>query len=226
MRSLRISSTQLLLELGCAAARILESYAIRNSKQRWIDKTPNYYAIIEQIDEMFGREAQYVFLVRHPFDSVVSLEEFFGSLSEYHGDPDIARVAMRYGSGRIAWVNYWREVNERILFATSQLASRAFLVRYEDLACCPQAVVPKVLKFLDEPEDKDLIEKAFKVPHDDGFQDNKIRQSHVIHSRSVCRGWSAMNDEERSFLWQIVESLAVSFEYTSSASDLIGTSHE
>ena len=225
MRSLGISRAQLSLELGCAAARILESYAIRNSKQRWIDKTPNYYAIIEQIDEMFDLEAQYVFLVRHPFDSIVSLEEFFGTPSEFHGDPDIARVAMRYGYGRIAWVNYWREVNERILFATSQLGSRAILLRYEDLVSCPQPIVRRLLEFLGEPADQDLIEKAFKVAHDDGFQDNKIRRSNAIYRTSVRRGWGAMNDEERSFVWQLIGSLAGSFGYTSSASDSIGGSH-
>ena len=222
MRSLGVSRTQILMEMGVAAARILESYAIRKSKQRWIDKTPNYYAIIDQIDEMFALEAQYLFLVRHPFDSIISLEEFFGNPSEFHGDPDIVRVAFRYGYGRIAWVNYWREVNERIIFAMSHLGARALLIRYEDLVSHPHGTIHKVLHFLDEPEDDDLIEKAFKVIHDDGFQDSKIRQARDIYRTSVCRGWSAMNEQERAVVWQIVGNLAGSFGYTSSSSGLVG----
>lgn len=214
LRSLDFSRKDLLVEMGNVATHMLDAYTIRKGKQRWIDKTPNYYTILDQIDEMFENESQYLFLVRHPFDSIVSLEEFFGSPSENHEDPEIGRVAERYGYGRYAWVKYWIEANERILLAKESFGSRALLLRYEDLVFQPKDLLASILEFLGESQDLDILARAFQVFHDDGFQDRKIEQAEMIHTRSIYRGWSQINDCEREVIWNFVKNLAVSFGYT------------
>ncbi len=214
MQSLGVSRKQILQSLGSVAASILEDYAKKNGKRRWIDKTPNYYTILDDIDEMFCSKCQYIFLIRHPFDVIISLEEFFGSPSEFHGDPDIARVAVRYGYGRMAWINYWREVNERILLFHSRFDTRAFLLRYEDLVHSPDHSVARVLAFLEEAEEPNIIERALQISHNSGFQDNKIRRSKSVHSSSVGRGWRQMNKKERAIIWRSLASLATSLGYS------------
>ena len=217
LNALGVSQEALLVELGRVASRILETYATQKGKRRWVDKTPNYYTILEQIDAMFEHNAQYVFLTRHPFDSIVSLEEFFGSPSESHSDPEIARVAQRYGYGRLAWAKYWVEVNERILYAKEALGSRALLLRYEDLVRKPTDIVSRVLDFLEESQDPKVVLNAFQVSHDDGFQDSKIKMSSGLHRDSVYRAWNVLKARERSMVWNFVEDLATSLGYTADA---------
>lgn len=217
MRSLGISPKMVLVELGQVASRLLEAYATTIGKPRWVDKTPNYYTILDRIDEMFEHNAQYLFLVRHPFDVIASLEEFFGSPSEFHGDPEIARVAERYGYGRFAWMKYWIEVTERILFAKEMFESRALVLRYEDLVMHPAETVSGIFSFLDEPQDPDAVANAFHISQDEGYQDWKIQQSRGIHDKSVYRGWHAMNTGERATVWRFTRELSESLGYTANA---------
>src|SRR6185437_7753833 len=77
LRSLRLGRQEITAELGRFTRRLMDSYAARCGKMRWVDKTPNYYKILPFIDEMFEQKVLFLFIVRHPLDNVLSLHEFF-----------------------------------------------------------------------------------------------------------------------------------------------------
>ena len=217
LRSIGVPTETLLVELGHVATKLLAAYAARRGKHRWVDKTPNYYTVLDHIDVMLGGQSQYLFMVRHPFDSIASLEEFFGSPSESHPDPEISRVARRYGYGRLAWMKYWLEANERIAFAIESFGPRALLVRYEDLVMSPGSAIARVFEFLGESQQPDVVSRALVASHDEGFQDYKIKHSRTVHTESLHRGWRSLNAGERATVWGFVEGLAESFGYTAEA---------
>ena len=70
--------------------RILGGYANRRNKRRWVDKTPSYYRILDFIEAVFSQDVLYICLVRHPLDTVQSLQDMwlgYGGLELY---PDLS----------------------------------------------------------------------------------------------------------------------------------------
>jgi ribosomal protein L10 len=92
---------------------ILDDYARQCGKSRWIDKTPNYYRYLDFIEELFDGRVLFLFMVRHPFDTIHSLEDF-GRGTYTKLDPDIARHIRAHGTGRVSWAMYWNDVNTRL----------------------------------------------------------------------------------------------------------------
>jgi len=73
LESLGCSIDDLLVDFGRLAGGILGRYASQVGKPRWVDKTPNYYSLLPLIDRMFERNCLYVFITRHPLDTIESL---------------------------------------------------------------------------------------------------------------------------------------------------------
>ncbi len=217
LRTIGVTEKDLLVELGTVFSRMMEAYTVSRKKQLWVDKTPNHYTIIDQIDRMFHNQARYIFLVRNPFDTIVSLEKFFLNLSDNHEDPEIRNVAIRYGNGRMAWAQYWKEVNERILLSVARYGSRTLLIKYEDLVNSTPKIIDQVFDFLSVNREPKVIESALKSIHDLGYQDRSILKTSAVHSNSLFTGWSKMNKTERTIIWNSVSNVASWIGYTEDA---------
>jgi protein-tyrosine sulfotransferase len=189
-----------------------ELYARRCNKRRWADKTPNYYRRLWLIEELFDRQALYVLLVRHPLDSICSLEEFFGT-HLYRNDPDISEVIDRYGAGRYAWAKYWLEVNEVLLAFANSALERTRLITYEALVSEPSLMVKELFEFVGEAYPEDILSKIFRAKRNSGFADTKIEKASSIYADSVGR-WRTWNGKEIDAIWQIVKQLAERLGYS------------
>jgi hypothetical protein len=55
--ALGVSEDMYLAELRGIVERSMGRYLASRGKERWVDKTPNYYRILPFIDRLFGREA-------------------------------------------------------------------------------------------------------------------------------------------------------------------------
>src|SRR6185295_12018587 len=96
LRSLGFSERQIYDELRKVVDAFLGGYAKQHGKRRWVDKTPNYYRLLSFIDELYCGKVLFLFIVRHPFDTMASLESTFG-ISVRYEDPDLARAVQQHG---------------------------------------------------------------------------------------------------------------------------------
>ncbi len=198
-------------DFGRLADTILSRYARRVQKRRWVDKTPNYYRILPLIDAMFRGRCLYLFIIRHPLDTVDSLAHYFADADPE--DPDIARVVKEYGGNNHAWAQYWVDVNQRIAAFRSGHCDRSLVFRYEDLLAAPAQTMSEVFAFIGETLPSDLFDVAFTMPHPTGYEDWKIRRTTRLHSDSIAK-WESWPRNEIVDLWQVVGSTAEAFGYT------------
>jgi hypothetical protein len=152
---------------------VMGQYARRHGKRRWIDKTPNHYKQLSFIDAIFERQVLYLFVVRHPLDTVRSLEQAPYFRPEALVDTVVRSALRRHGHGRRGFAEYWAEVNRTMVTFAPLAGSRARFLRYEDLVADPERCIESVLAFIDEHPAPNLVERAFQRPHDVGFGDWK-----------------------------------------------------
>jgi hypothetical protein len=199
-------------ELRAIVGGVFGEYAARQGKRRWVDKTPNYFRVLPLIDWLFRSTVLYLFVVRHPLDTIDSLERAPYFAADVLEDPDIFSALQRHGRSRSGWARYWLEVNERMASFGATCPSRCHTFRYEDLVFAPQAVLTDLLRFIGEELPSDLVENALTEPHTSGYEDWKIRGTTSIHQTSLDK-WKEWPISEVTALWKIVGPLAESLGY-------------
>ena len=201
--SLDLSTAQVYSHLRAFIVAVMDGYARSHGKARWVDKTPNYYNYLDFIDEIFAEDVNYLFMTRHPFDTIQSLEGW-GRGHYGFDDPEIERHVQANGVGRFSWAKYWRDVNERLLTFAAGHPERCKLFKYEDLIRNPETTLQDILGSIGEVFSPSMIAHAF----DDGprtmkgFGDSKVRRTSGIHSMSIGK-WRDWTSGERDALWRI-----------------------
>jgi hypothetical protein len=139
---------------GAAIAAIYASYAARQGKPRWGDKTPMYMRHLPLLDRLFP-DAQYVHLVRDGRDAAVSfLRMPAGTYTRTWAHPETVD----------AFACLWRtEVAGARALGARAGAGRYLEVRYEDLVATPGEVVAAICAFADLPFDQAMLAYAGEV---------------------------------------------------------------
>ncbi|MCY3023567.1 MAG: sulfotransferase [Planctomycetota bacterium] len=132
-------------ELRQLALRLYEK-AARRPARYFLDKTPRYHLVVEEVIALFP-DAKHVFLWRNPLAVVASVIETFG---------------------RGKWNLYEFKVDlfdglENLLAAYGQCKDRAYALRYEDLVADGPTALKGLLAYLDLPYDGELLESFAKV---------------------------------------------------------------
>src|SRR5215471_42025 len=212
-----------LLSLGCTPEEIrgnirrfidgiMDAYAERACKPRWVDKTPNYYKCLPFIDDIYLGQVLYLVMIRYPLDSIASLDEYFHPTANRE-DPDVARIIKLHGTGRYGWAKYWNEVYERIGWFSRSHPDRSHIIRYEDLVHETETCMHQVFNFIGEEPERADLSRALTMRHTPGYQDDRIRKTSRVHTKSVER-WRKWKTEEALAIWDIVEPIASKFGYT------------
>lgn len=175
-------SNEVILErMGRFAGQFFDDYAEAKGKPRWADKTNHYVNHLETIDRMFGRQPQYVIIVRHGLDVAHSLLKFdWGAVTPYWEQA---------GSRRLGGVKFWRDQNAKIVDFLDQAGERVILIKYEDLTREPEPNVKSIMEFLNEPWSDDLLDYN-RTAHDEGFGDKQAaRQTKISPNSGYYRQW-------------------------------------
>lgn len=221
LQSLGVSQRDFVSRLGDVTRGIMDDYARSRGKARWVDKTPNYVAHLDFIDEMFDANVSYLIQVRHPLDNVASLEDAIYFQDDRLEDPDIKNAVARFGRGRLGWARHWCEVNATLLRWADKARGRAHILRYEDLVMQPLATLEPALDSLGEKIAPEMLSTAFAPRSSGGFGDWKIRCTRAVHSESLDR-WRLWPESDREDVWEIVGNVAASFGYFRPPSALEG----
>jgi hypothetical protein len=141
------------------AAHFHEAYRLAKGKARWADKTPQYAEHLDTLRTLFGPEAQFVFIFRHPMDVAFSVWKRGWSFVESTGDQvvDCCRYVASSGQRQLAFRQRHPDACHVIWY--DQLVRRAETV-LRDLC----------VDFLHEPWDARMLQHH-QVPHDFGCED-------------------------------------------------------
>lgn len=113
----------------------------------FIDKTPRYHLIAEDIMRVFGEGARYVFLWRNPLAVVAS-------------------IVRTWGGGRWKFNAYYVDLFDGLAALTEAYQRRApsaHALRYEDLVEDPRREVAACLRYVGLDPDDDVVERLSMV---------------------------------------------------------------
>jgi hypothetical protein len=210
-------------DLRSLAEAYLSECAASHGKVRWIDKTPNYVTSLSFLEELFGRDAQYIMLVRHPLDTAASLAAMPAFMVDDPEDPVIATSVRRYGRDTAAWVHHWVDMTRAVINFTDSVRDRTRIIRYEDLVHSPADMLSQVLAFLGEARQPelvaDMLARGLAWPHSSGYQDPRIRSTRAVHCASVGK-WKAWPVADIDRLWAIAATCALRLGYSAPTSGL------
>lgn len=132
-----------------AYCMLYNSILEKEGKGFFLDKTPRYYYIIEELADFFP-EAKFIFLWRNPAAVLTSIVKTWSKADWYR-------------------LSEWKEdllnAPQWMLDGIKHLKNRAFVLNYEDLLKNPYGLVENVCKFLAVPFQENIIEYGqFKVP--------------------------------------------------------------
>lgn len=193
---------------------VMGAYCRRERKRRWIDKTPNYYRLLPMIEAIFGSSASFVFLVRHPLDTIQSLREFAPFAADCPEDPDIAALYSKRGRSDESFAWYWTEVTSRLLDFNVQHPANSLILKYEDLVAQPRSSLARVLAHLGEEFEEEMLTAAFfPCRRRAGYGDFKAAMSRSIRGDSVDR-WHTWPEESIRALWLPVKETASRLGYS------------
>jgi protein-tyrosine sulfotransferase len=212
LASMGMSKSDITRELGQLASSIMGGYAQRKGKKRWADKTPSYHRVLDFIDDIFGGQVQYLFMVRHPLDNIESLYANGAYSVVANMDPEVKAAIEAYGAGRYGYAKFWADTNERIYLFASSRESRSRIIRYEDLVARPEEVTSQICAFIGAEYTSSLLQRAFLEPHDVGPHDHAIASTTSIE-RGRTGKWTRWPEREIASLWLIVGTLAERLGY-------------
>jgi len=125
-------------------AMLYEAWTAKEGKERWGDKTPQYYAAMPVLRTIFP-DGQFIHIYRDGRDTALSI------LAAGFGPQNLYTAA-------VGWRRDVRTARE----AGAAMSSEAYFeVRYEDVLTAPEETMREVLDFLGEPFDDDVLRPNF-----------------------------------------------------------------
>ncbi|NVB39421.1 sulfotransferase [Pseudenhygromyxa sp. WMMC2535] len=199
----------------------LDDYAARQGKARWAEKTAFHSFHLPAIRRLCTGHVKFVCLHRHGLDVAVSLRDLVdktgGYVSELH---DYLR---RWPEPLEALTRAWVDVETEI--AELAEGEDAISLRYEDLVEDPEAEVRRLLEFLDEPWDAELLPRALGEAGTMGFGDWKTYARKAIDRSSVGR-WQGLPEPVLAKLAGICNPTLTRLGYEAVEADLEGPDPE
>ena len=218
LSSLGIGSDELYSKLREFVSFFLEQHLKQGGKNRWAEKTAVDAFYIDEIESIFGNNAQFVCLVRHGLDVVSSCHDLTNSnekiIDEFY--PYIQQT--RYLDS--AYANAWVDSTNRLLSFIDKHPDNSCLIRYEDLLADPEFVMKELMQFLNEEWDQDLIDKGPSTVGHIGIGDWKTYEKNGFDKSSVER-WRSMSSSVLKRTAPIVNPLLDLLGYESVNSDSV-----
>ena len=170
------------------AGYFLRGYAQSRGKTRVAEKTPHYVACLDFIEEMFGPEAQYVMLYRHPFDMVMSMVNHY--TIDWH--PVVGQYVAQEPDRYSAYARFWADHVSKMLDFESRHADRCIRVRYEDVVKNTEPTLRRMFDGLNEVWSDEVL-TYYNKQHDLGRGDRKALMQKGI--KPSVDNWRALDAE-------------------------------
>ncbi|MDH4261015.1 MAG: sulfotransferase [Gammaproteobacteria bacterium] len=147
LRSAGIAPETLLGDLRGFVEGYFRQLAGAAGKRRWASKTAIDSFYVAEIEQLFAGHAQFVCIVRHGLDSVLSLKELCDANETYIRE--LHEYIVRYPSPFEAFARLWSGVTEALLDFAGRHAGSTIVLRYEDLVRQPDETLDRLTGFLE-----------------------------------------------------------------------------
>ncbi len=154
---------------------------------RWADKTPAHSLAMDEILQVFP-DALFIHMLRDGVDSVAS-----GKENKLYDN-------LEFASQR--WKSYVTAIGD----FTARHSDRVHVVRYEELARTPEAVVPGVCQFLGLPYDPTMLDDTAQLGkiNDVLTQDHHQNISKPINTSSIGRGRTRLSPDDLKLVQSVI----------------------
>lgn len=164
--------------IASSASYFHEAYRTAKGKARWADKTPQYVFSLDNIGNIFGDKAQFVFIFRNPLDVAYSIWKRGWRFGDYSADA--LENTCLYVADAIT--------RQREFLARNRQACHT--IKYEDLVNRPAKVLQELCDFLHEKWDPNML-TFYDHHHDLGTEDPIVRGTRgFVQSSDNWRAWS------------------------------------
>jgi protein-tyrosine sulfotransferase len=151
LAAMGFTKEHVLQRLRQTVSYFFETYATAQGKPRWADETTSYIDCLDLIDGLYRGTGQFVFVYRHGLEVACSL----GSMQVPAVEPYLDSCD---GDWFVASARYWVVQCEKMLTFQSQHSSQCLELRYEELTRDPEVQAQRILEFLEEPWEEQLLE--------------------------------------------------------------------
>ena len=164
--------------------QLMDKYVQGKGGKRWCEKSTDNVDYAEFLEKLFP-EAQYICLYRSCLDVVYSCIKtsplgFMDELSPY-----VQRQPTNFVA---AVIENWLEKTEKLIRFEKNYLDKSIRVNYEFLVNNPRDELYRLFAFLGEDWNSALSNSIFKVSHDQGPGDSKVKFSSEIRRDSVGNG--------------------------------------
>jgi hypothetical protein len=175
-------------------------YASQNDAARWGDKTPIYASYMPLIHEIFP-DAQFIHIIRDPYDSAISLLEKYEK-KEFH--IDIFFAAQN-------WVRRIRDARSSREFLNE---AQYYELYYEKLVHYPEIELKKICGFINECFEPSMLhhqELANKLISSDSHFFANVRKP--INPSSIGRGRRDLSEQDKRLIEYVASDLIINLGY-------------
>jgi len=192
LQSAGFTREEVLSRLRALAFSFLDEFAANNDRPRWASKTAVDSFYLSKIEELYADHAQFVCVIRHGLDTVLSLDDLCVANEIYI--KELHAYVKQYPRPLEAYAHAWCDVTDGLLNFAEQHADRTMLLRYEDLVVDPDGKTAELFEFLGEPVDDGLLERALAAEMAQGLGDWKTHSRSNIDAASVGRAAELRED--------------------------------
>ena len=187
-----------------------QKHAARDGKTRWVEKTAVDGFYIDEISRLCGDHAYFICITRHGMDVACSMKDWCDKSQVYFSE--LHRYIRRYPRPLEAFCHAWVDVTEGLRNFLSSHPSNAIGIRYEDLVANPEDEIRRVLEFVGEPWDPELLSRALMQKGAQGFSDWKTFSKSQIDAESVDR-WRHLSPATMADLAPIINPTLLEYGY-------------
>jgi len=177
------------LDLMRKASNLHEAFRIGQGKSLWADKTPEYTRCVEEIDALYGHQARFLLIYRHPWDIVHSIWKRGWRLNE---TGDVFESALAYTRDTIAHMRAFEK-------AQPERTSR---ILYSDLCADAEATLTPAMAKLGLSYHPEMLNFGSNN-HNWGMEDPVIRGKKTIEISE--RAWTSWSKAERARAKEVLD---------------------
>ena len=164
--------------------------ATRQGKSRWAEKTAIDVFYLKEIEKVFAGHVYQICVFRHGLDVACSnlelVEKNGGYLDEFH------EYVKRHKCPLLAFCHAWVDVTKELMDFSDRHPDHTVVYRYEDLVTEPEETMRRVIEFVGEDWDPNILHIAMKSATNIGFGDWKTYAKTRIETSSMRR-WSHLS---------------------------------
>jgi protein-tyrosine sulfotransferase len=194
-------NTDVLARLREFAFQFRREHAAREGKGRWVEKTAVDAFYVDEINRLCGEDALFICITRHGMDVACSMNDWCEKSQVYFSE--LHQYIRQYPRPLEAFCHAWVDVTQALRKFVSAHPKNSIAIRYEDLVSNPEDEMRRLMEFIDEPWDSDLLVRALNQKGVQGFSDWKTFSKSQIETSSVGR-WRKFSSSTLADLAPIV----------------------